>query len=569
MKTYTLILALFSCCLYAHDSYYNTDHYQNLFDKANGSFAKGKHEKAIKRYRELLHINDKVPQVHFNLAVVLIQGKQYEEAIHHLKRAIELKANYPKAYYQLGLALDKSKRKDEAEQMYRKAHELDPNYFDVLPALAGLVRDGDRFKEAIEYYHRAAKLRPREIQVLLDLANALNIDNQTEEALEWYLKMLEIIPDNPSILYNIAYTYKKLNRLEDAMPYYQRVLTIQPNHAEAHFSYGLALLLTGNRNAHNWAEGWKQYEWRWKRDSQQMRHYTQPMWDGSDLHGKTIFLWAEQGLGDTFEFIRYAKIAKELGARKVIVAVQKPLLDIARQLPYIDQLIWTQDSPPYFDVHAPMLSMPYLTKTGLHNTPAEIPYLHADQNLVDEWKEILKQDTNFKIGICWQGNPNYSTQFLRQAVAAKSMTVTQFLPIIELRGVTVYSLQKMTGTDQLKELPEDAPLVLFGDDFDTHTGRFMDTAAVIKNLDLVVTIDTSISHLAAGLGVPTWNLLPNPPDWRWMLDCDDTPWFPNMRLFRQPNPGDWESVINSVVKELKAHLAYGKPLIVHENPYHT
>ncbi len=562
MKTYLLILVLLACSLSMH-----ADQYQKLFDKANKSYAQGKHEKAIKRYRELLQLNDNIPQAHLNLAIVLIQGKHYNQAIHHLKRALELKPQYSKAYYQLGQAYDKTKRKALAQQMYRRAHELDPHYFEVLPALAGLLRDENNFKEALIYYRRAAALRPRDIQTLLDFANTLNIDNQTEEALEWYLKMLEIIPDNPSILYNVAYTYKKLNRLEDAMPYYNRVLAIQPNHAEAHFSYGLALLLTGNRNPHNWAEGWKQYEWRWKRDSQHMRHYTQPMWDGSDLHGKILFLWAEQGLGDTFEFIRYAKVAKDLGARKVIVAVQKPLLDIAGQLPYIDQVLWTQDAPPYFDVHAPMLSMPYLTKTRLHNVPAEVPYLYADPTLEQEWKEILSQDTNFKIGICWQGNPGYSTQFLRQAVAAKSMSVTEFLPIMELPNVTVYSLQKTTGTDQLKELPEDAPLVVFGDDFDTTTGRFMDTAAVMKNLDLVITIDTSICHLAAGLGVPTWNLLPNPPDWRWMLDCDNTPWFDNMRLFRQPTPGDWTSVIQKVVKELKAHLHYGKPLIVHEHPY--
>lgn len=567
MKRLSLALPFFySMLLMAYEV--NSNEFKELFDKANRAFSKKDHKQAVEHYEEILAAHSNIPQVHFNLGVTYIELKEYKKAIYSLKEAIQLKPAYTRAYYQLGRALEQLNQKKEAITMYTKAHELDPNLFEVLPALANLLRDENHFDEALIYYQKAASLQPKNIQVLLDLANALNTTNRTEEALKWYFKMLEMLPENPAILYNIAYTYKKLNRLNDAMPYYDRVLTLQPDHIEAHFSYGLALLLTGNHNPKNWELGWKEYEWRWKRDqSQAMRNYSQPLWNGEPLEGKIFFLWAEQGLGDTFEFIRYAKVVKDLGASKVIVAIQKPLIDFAKNLPYIDQIINMTAKPPYFDYHAPMVSMPYLTKTGLHNTPSEIPYLYADQYLVEEWKEILSEDTNFKIGICWQGNPNYSTQFLRMTVAAKSMPVHKFLPIMNLQGVSVYSLQKTTGTDQLKDLPEDAPLVVFGEDFDTTRGRFNDTAAVIKNLDLVITIDTSICHLAAGLGVPTWNLLPNPPDWRWMLDCDNTPWFPNMRLFRQPTPGDWDSVIEKVVQELKAHLYYNQPLIVHEHPY--
>lgn len=548
----------------------NVNHdYQELFNKANKAFTKGKYEKAIQGYHTILTINDQSPEVHFNLGVALAQNKQYHEAIIHFKKAIKLRSHYPKALFQLGKALEHLKQPDEAEKMYRAAHKQDPTYFDVLPVLAELMRNKNCLTEAITYYNQATQLRPKDIQIQLELANTLNMNNQTEEALAQYFNILELIPNNPSILYNIAYTYKKLNRLTDAMPYYHRVLTLQPDHIEARFSYSLALLLTGNHNPAHWTQGWKEYESRWQRDNnQKMRSYAQPMWDGSNLHGKTLFLWAEQGLGDSFEFIRYAKVAKDMGARKVIVAVQTPLIAIAKQIPYIDQVISLHDVPSSFDVHAPMLSMPYLTKTTLERVPAEIPYLYADETLIEEWRAVLSQDSNFKIGICWQGNPEYSTQFLRLTVAAKSMSVTKFLPIMNIPGVTVYSLQKVTGTDQLSDLPHDAPLVLFDGDFDNSKGRFMDTAAVIKNLDLVITIDTSICHFAAGLGTPTWNLLPNPCDWRWMLDCDNTPWFPNMRLFRQPSPGDWDTVIQQVVKEIYAHLHHGKPLITHENPYH-
>lgn len=566
MNRIVISLHVLLCAVNMNSKAVEVKQFEILFDKANKAFTQHDYKKAIKRYRKLLVMRDDIPHLHYNLAVALIEIKEEDTAIYHLKKAIELKTDYTKAYHLLARTLHRKGNKQEAEHMYRTAHELDPTYFDVLPDLANFLRDENRFKEAIIFYKKAANLQPRSLQLLLDLANTLNTDHQTQEALEWYFKIQEFLPNNPSLLYNIAYTYKKLNRLKDAMPYYIRTLELQPDHAEARFSYSLALLLTGNLNPSNWELGWKEYESRWKRDlAQPLRHYTQPMWDGSSLYGKTLFLWAEQGLGDTFEFIRYAKVAKELGASKVIVAVQKQLFDILSELPYIDLLITLEDQPPYFDYHCPLLSMPHLTKTRLDTVPNEIPYLYVDESLVKHWHTILSKDTNFKIGICWHGNPNYNTQFLRATVAAKSMHVKHFIPIMEIPGVTVYSLQKTTGTDQLDELPSDASLVIFGDDFDTK--RFTDTAAVIKNLDLVITIDTSICHLAAGLGIPTWNLLPNPADWRWMLDCDNTPWFGNMRLFRQQTPGDWESLINKVTQELKAHLHQGKPLIVFEQPY--
>lgn len=545
----------------------HSNDYNKIFEKANAALTKGKTKKAIDLYYRVLRIRQDLPQVYFNLGISLLKEKRYDEAINNFRQAIRLKKDYVKAYHQLGIALQNIGQTDEAAKIYQQAHDIDQTYVGVITPLAYIKREQDDFKGSADLFGKAHQLRPNDAQILLEYANTLNTGHFTQEALEGYYKLDKMIPNNPAILYNIGYTLKKLNRVEEALPYYDRTLALKPDHAEAHFSHGLALLVTGDTYPGNWAKGWQEYEWRWRRNGKQrLRQYVQPVWDGRSLNGKILFIWSEQGLGDTFEFVRYAKVAKELGARKVIVAVQKPLLDIIKLCPYIDQVIWTQEQPPYFDYHVPMLSMPYHTRVSLDNVPNKVPYLYADPALVTEWKEILKSDTNFKIGICWQGNPNYSTQFLRQAVAAKSMSVTKFLPIMNMPGVSVYSLQKTTGTKQLADLPEDAPLIIFGDDFDQSKGRFMDTAAVMKNLDLVLTIDTSICHIAAGLGVPTWNLLPTPPDWRWMIKCDNTPWYPNMRLFRQPTPGDWDSVIEKVVYELQEHLQNGKPLITFEQP---
>jgi hypothetical protein len=339
--------------------------------------------------------------------------------------------------------------------------------------------------------------------------------------------------------------------------FYEKAIGLKPDHQEALFSQGLAYLVIGD-----WEQGWEGYERRWTRSEHiRMRSYDKPVWRGEDLAGKKLFVCAEQGLGDTFQFIRYLEILKRSGAY-IIFAPQKPLSVLLKLCPYIDEIVSFADRPGHFDYHIPLVSIPHIMKTRVDSTPKNIPYLYADKQLVEKWRLELAADTNVRIGICWQGNSEYTTAFLRAAVAGKSMHVSSFAPLTYIPGVTVYSLQHITGTDQLNLMPSTMKLVVFDGDFDNSQGRFMDTAAVIKNLDLVITIDTSICHLAAGLGVSVWNLVPNPPDWRWMLDRVDTPWYSNMRLFRQPTPGDWKSVIDCVVQELICYVADRKNLSV-------
>lgn len=548
-------------------NYRKPDVAQKQFEKANTDFNKKNYGRAIKRYRKIVNNRQDLPHVYFNLGIACMQIKEYDAAVDAFTQALRLKNDYPKAALQLGKAYTALGKIAEAQEMYVRALNIDDQCIDALLPLAKIHADGYQFDEAISLYKKAVAIQPKNVQAVLDLANTLNMHHQTDEALTWYFKLLDLMPNNPSALYNIAYTLKKLNRLEEALPYYHRVLEINPNHTEAHFSYGLALLLTGNRNADNWTQGWAEYEWRRVRhEKNAAHHYTQPAWNGSDLHGKTLLIWSEQTLGDTFQFIRYAQVAKSMGAQKVIAVVQDAAYDIIKLCPYIDKVLRQNEQTPPYDFHAPLLSMPYYTKTRLNTVPHAIPYLFAKQSLVEEWRDLLSADTNFKIGICWQGNLNYSTQFLRTAVATKYMTVTHFLPLTDVKGVSVYSLQKMQGTNLPDNLPDDSKLITFAGDFDESAGRFMDTAAIMQHLDLVISIDTSVCHLAAGLGVPTWTLLPNPPDWRWMLDCDNTPWYPNMRLFRQPTPGDWDSVMRDVVSALKDHLEAGAPLIACSKP---
>lgn len=448
--------------------------------------------------------------------------------------------------------LAQENKKTEALSFYKKALELNPHDFTTLYATASLCRDLELCAEAAALYSQAMELEPKNLQLILDAANMFNILDELDITLQLYKKILDIKPYALEVLYNYGYTLKKKGLVHEAIGIYNRILTMRSDYAHPHFSLALAYLSLGNLE-----QGWKEYEWRWKAYNEEPKKFDQPTWQGQDLQGKTILLYAEQGLGDSFQFIRYAKLLKSMGAN-IIFEAQKPLKKILSLCPYLDTVMVAGEPIPSFDYQLPLMSCPLVFNTTLDTVPHEIPYLYADKSLTEQWNDKLKHDTHLKIGICWQGNAQYSTLFLRKTVAAKSLHVRHFIPLTQIPGITVYSLQKINGTDQLQEL-NGLPIKTFDESFDKFHGRFMDTAAVIKNLDLVITIDTSIGHLAAGLGTPTWILLPAPPDWRW-IGCNSeyknkTPWYPNVRLFTQPKVGDWESVINQVVIALKEEFA--------------
>jgi tetratricopeptide (TPR) repeat protein len=532
-------------------SYVDYQSFEALCKHANGLFTAEQYDEAIAFYKQALALNPTCAQIFFNLGQALYHAKKYPEALYAYKKTVLHKKDHYRAYVQIAKVMMDVKQTKDAIEPLKQSLILEPNNPDARLLLSKAYSESNRFDDSIKTISEGLALEPGHINMTFELANVYNTINRLDESLAIYKDLDRILPNNPSILYNIAFTYKKLGDLPTALPYYNKVLELDPNHSEALFSRGLAYLVIGD-----FERGWHGYEWRYSRPSQgSLRSYSEPRWDGSDLNGKTILIHAEQGLGDTFQFIRYAKHIKAKNG-KVIVAVQKPLVTLMKNCEGVDQVISLEDTPPHFDVHSPMLSLPYVMKTRIDTVPNEIPYLHADEKLVTEWKEKLAADKNFKIGICWQGNDNYATPMLRTTVAQKSVHPREFEPICSVPGVSIYSLQKMTGTDQLKEIPSTMIVKTFDGDFDQSHGRFMDTAAVITNLDLVITVDTSISHLSSGLGTPTWILLPNPADWRWMIDRNDSPWYPNVtRLFKQPTPGDWKSMIQEVAVELKKHIA--------------
>jgi ADP-heptose:LPS heptosyltransferase len=227
---------------------------------------------------------------------------------------------------------------------------------------------------------------------------------------------------------------------------------------------------------------------------------------------------------------------------------------IINRCKYIDKVISTEETPPHFDVYLEIISLPCILKTRLDTIPCAIPYLYGDEQLTEDWKKELAPDKNFKIGICWQVNENCSSLATRTMAAQRSIKLKQLIPLCTIPGTTIYCLQKFSGTEQLDDLPNEVKIITFDGDFDQSNGRFMDTAAVIKNLDLVITVDTSIAHLAGGLGVDTWLMRSSPTDWRWLMNRTDSPWYPTIRLFKQPTHGDWETMVQEIVEEVKKRI---------------
>jgi len=436
--------------------------------------------------------------------------------------------------------------------------EHDASYYHQL---GNQLRQQDRLDDAIEPYKVAVQLQPHNINMLMDLANAYHMLNRNIEALETYKNILEINPRAITALYNFGFTLKRMGYIEQPLAIYDQVLALKPDYAAARFSRSTLYLTMGNLE-----QGFEEYEWRWKSYNESPKRFNLSMWEGQDLTNQTLLVHAEQGLGDTIQFVRYLKMLKtQFPTVTILFESQHPLVPFLKQQPYIDQVFYRNEPPPFAHYQIPLMSIPRVVKTMLETIPAETPYLQHDETLVREWNAKMAHDSNLKVGICWQGNAQYKTASLRRAVISKSIPVEQLKPLSEITGVTLYSLQRINGEDQLNDCPFKDKIVVFDSSFDQQHGRFMDTAAVMKNLDLVITVDTGTAHLAGALHVPTWVMLPFPADWRWLRNRTDSPWYSTMRLFQQEKSGEWEPVIKKIAEELTALVAKQKQTTIAAN----
>jgi Flp pilus assembly protein TadD len=497
----------------------------------------GKRDEAARSYLRAVQAAPDYAEARNNLAATLIDQGQPGEAETYLRQALDLKPDYAEAHNNLGIALAAQGRLGEAVTSYQRALHFRPDYANALRNLGITLLEQGRPDEAAASYQRALRLNWNSVEAHHGLGSALRQQGKLEEALASYRRALQINPKSAEAHNGLAVVLRQQGKLDEALSGFRRALELNPGHAEGHANLARALLLRGD-----FERGWREYEWRWKCKGFPRLPDHRPPWDGSPLQGRTILLLAEQGLGDTFQFIRYAPEVKRRGGT-VVAACQRALLSLLASAPGLDALV-DRDGPwPPFDVYAPLLSLPRILGTTPDTVPAAVPYLHPVADLVASWRDELRPLGDFLIGVAWRGSPSYREDRYR------SFDLAQIEPLTRLPGVRLISLQKGVGAEQVGAWAGRVPVVDLGDRLDA-AGPFLDTAAIMKGLDLVVTCDTAVAHLAGALAVPAWVALGFAADWRWMLGREDSPWYPTLRLFRQARPGDWAGVFARMAEAL-------------------
>jgi len=500
-------------------------------------------KKAIEYFYKALKINNHNAELHSNLANALSDDKKLHLAVIHCNLSIKLNPSNHTSYSNRANIFQKLGKLDEALDSYISALKFSPNNHSYFSSIALILVNLKRYEEALVIFDQIITLRPDLAEVYNNRGVALQELRLLDEALVSYRQAITLDKYHINALDNQGNLLKELSCFEEAIASYQKAIAINPDYTEAHWNLSLVQLLLGNFN-----EGWLEYEWRSKSEvlnnNVGIRSFDQPLWLGKEpLKDKTILLYAEQGFGDTIQFCRYVPLVSALGA-KVILEVQLPLVNLLKGLGGFHQIIGRGDKLPEFDYQCPLLSLPLAFKTTIDSIPNQVPYIHSSIDNQNKWQEHIG-DGGFKIAICWQG----STQ--NKIDVGRSFPVSLFEGISKISGVRLISLQKNEGVEQMKSLPTGMRIETLPEDFDNGEHAFLDSAAIMKCVDLVITSDTALTHLAGALGVKTWLPLKHVPDWRWGLDRSNSLWYSNTRLFRQAVRDDWINVFDKMEAELK------------------
>jgi len=496
----------------------------------------GRSSAGIDLIRRAIAINPNRAETHYNLGLALKQEGRLDEAIVAYRQAIALNPGDADIHNNLGIALRGRRALDEAAAAFRRGIALNPNSAELQSNLGNVLLDKGQFDEAIAAHLRAIALNPAYAEAHSNLGIALGEIGKTDESIAAHLRAIALRPSYAEAHSNLGIAFEDKGQLDEAIAAHRRAIAINPNYAAAHLHLAFGLQLRGD-----WDEGWSEMEWRWKVNGWPApRPFVQPCWGGEELNGQTVLVHAEQGHGDVIQMLRYLPLLAGRGAR-VVLEVQPRLKRIAERAVGAEVVIAHGEPLPAFDFHCPMFSLPRAFNTRVESIPASFSYLSADAEVMESWRRKLAgSPAGRKVALVWAGNPVHKKDRRR------SMPLSALAPLARVSGIQFYSLQKGEAGRQALNPPEGMSII----DRTGELGDFSDTAGLIAQMDLVISVDTATAHLAGAMGKPVWLLLPFVPDWRWLLNRDDSPWYPTMRLFRQTVAGDWDGVIRRVVEEL-------------------
>ena len=509
------------------------DEAQARFALGNALWPTGQRDEAVAAYIQAVALDPEFVDGRNNLGNALCALDRHEEAIVQYRAALALRPGSAELHYNLANALVATGALELAEAEFAAAIAARPEHAGAHNNLGNCLRAQGRHQDAIASYASALELRPDFFGSLNNIGSALLALHRPMEAEEYFRRCLQQRPDYAEACNNLGGALLALDQPEQAVTWFRRAYTLDPGQSQAHFGEALALLVQGDFPA-----GWRAYEWRWldPRFCEGEPEFTAPIWLGEDdIAGRCILLHAEQGLGDSIQFVRYAKLLRARGAR-VVLSVQPPLAELFAEL--ADEVVAQGGAFPAHDRHCPLLSLPLAFATDLAGIPAEVPYLRAAPARVAEWAGILGPRRALRVGVAWSGSPEHPDDAIR-SIAPHIM-----LPPLMATGAELHAVQKDLRAEDHAAL---AGISVHAD----RLGDFAATAGLIACLDLVITVDTSVAHLAGAMGVPTWVLLQSSNDFRWLRGRADSPWYPSMRLFRQRQGEDWHAVLATVAAELR------------------
>lgn len=536
--------------------------------------AQGRIDEAAKCYGRTLSSRPGCAPAYFNLGLLHLARQRYDQAAAVLEKAVELQPRFPAALNNLGTALMATGLLERARDCFQAAIEADPAYADAHSNLGRLMFSRERWDDALACFLKAIEFKPAAVELLHNIGLCHHKHRNLEAAEMWYRRALAQRPDDPRIQIDLGNVFLDRGDLDEMIAWYRRAaaqvpqkteamvnvsrmlqdqghwdeslrcceeaLVHDPLHAEARFDRSLLLLRLGRME-----EGWPEYEWRFQRANRRKAYphrLSSPRWDGSIFNGQTVWVHCEQGFGDTLQFVRYLPRVKERGGC-VIFEAQAPLCSLLQGFPGADEVValWT-DGPterPH-DYHVPLLSLPGIFRTTIDRIPVCKPYLSADSRKQALWGTRLKH-SGLRVGIVWAGSA-WHVKDRRRSCSAEC-----FLPLASVHGVQLIGLQKGAAAAEVECQPSRLPFFNFGSELQDFT----DTAALLSVLDLVISVDTAVAHLAGAMGKPVWVVLPFIADWRWLTDREDSPWYPSMRLFRQGRDETWPDVFQRVEAALR------------------
>jgi tetratricopeptide (TPR) repeat protein len=507
-------------------------------------------DEAIAAYRQATAGKPDIPEAHLRIVVAFEKKREIDEAIAAYGQAIAWNPVYAEAYFGLGNALKSKGKLDEAIAAYRRAIEITPGLVSAYANLGIVLNDKGSVDEAIVAFRQAIAIKPDYAAAHSNLGLALKEKGFIDDAIAAYRQAIVIKPDFAAAHSNLGLALKEKGLIDEAISAQRRAIAIKPDFPEAHFGLAVTLLINGDH-----AEGWREYEWRWKGGTWEKitpREFIQPLWQGEDIAHKTLLVHAEQGHGDTLQFVRLIPMLAQR-CKRVVLEARSQLVALLRRAGLPATIVAKGEQLPDFDFHLPLLSAPAVLGTTEATIPTDVPYLSAEPARVAGWGDKIGTERGLKVGLVWAGNPKHKNDRNR------SIAVEQLQPMLAVPGVRWFSLQVGERAGDLRRLSPGAVA-----DLSSRLTDFAETAAAIANLDLVVTVDTAVAHLAGALGRPVWVLLPFAPDWRWLLGREDSPWYPTARLFRQCRPGDWDEVFARIAAELaSARMGRtGEPLLI-------